>query len=45
MKKFYFLITLNGKTFVDCVEAKNHAIASMTMRILYGNEARIENRK
>jgi len=45
MKKFNFSITVNGETFIESVEEKNHAKALMIMRILYGNEAKIENRK
>ena len=45
MKRFNFAITLNGETFNESVEEKNHAKALMIMRILYGNEAKIENRK
>ena len=45
MKRFNFIITMNGETCNESVEAKNHAKALMIMRTLYGNEAKIENRK
>jgi hypothetical protein len=45
MKKFNFSITKNGETFDASVEEKNHAKALLVMQILYGNEAKIENRK
>lgn len=45
MKRFNFAITLNGETFNESVEAKNHAKALTIMRTLYENEAKIENRK
>jgi hypothetical protein len=45
MKRFNFTITMNGETFNESVEAKNHAKALTIIRTLYGNEAKIENRK